>query len=126
MRISVVIPVFNGGEAFDRCLEALWASDYRNWECIVVDDGSTDSSRQIAMGFGAVVVDCERPKSGPARARNLAVQKARGDILFFIDSDVLVRPETLAQVAAVMEDSAVAACIGSYDDQPTEGNFLSK
>ncbi|NIT53576.1 MAG: glycosyltransferase, partial [candidate division Zixibacteria bacterium] len=44
-KISVVIPVFNGGENFKRCLEALWASHYDKWECIIVDDGSTDSSR---------------------------------------------------------------------------------
>jgi glycosyltransferase involved in cell wall biosynthesis len=81
-RISVIIPVFNGGAAFGRCLTALWESDYANWECIVVDDGSVDSSAERAEQFGATVVRCERPQSGPAVARNLGANSAEGDVLF--------------------------------------------
>jgi glycosyltransferase involved in cell wall biosynthesis len=124
--ISVVIPVFNGGENFKRCLEALWAGRYDKWECIVVDDGSTDGSWDLARSFGARVVVNKRPKGGPALARNLGVHFAKGDILFFIDADVLVKPNTLTRVAAIMEDNTIAACIGSYDDQPIEQNFLSQ
>jgi glycosyltransferase involved in cell wall biosynthesis len=126
MKLSVIIPVYNGGENFRRCLEALWASSYADWECIVVDDGSDDGSDKVAQSLGAVVIHSERPKSGPASARNLAVQRAQGEILFFIDSDILVRPGTLAHVAAVIADETISACIGSYDDAPTAPNFLSQ
>ncbi len=127
MQISVIIPVFNGGSTFGRCLAALWKSDYSDWECIVVDDGSTDNSVEIAQQFGARVVCSKRPKSGPAIARNLGAKSAQGDILFFIDADVLVKTETLSKVADVLGKADVpAACIGSYDDYPTEGNFLSQ
>jgi glycosyltransferase involved in cell wall biosynthesis len=104
----------------------LWASTYPDWECIIVDDGSDDGSGQTAKSFGATVIHSERPKSGPASARNLGVQRAQGEILFFIDSDVLVKPGTLAHVAAVMADETISACIGSYDDAPTATNFLSQ
>lgn len=126
MFISVIIPVFNGGETFRRCLEALWSSRNERWECVVVDDGSTDNSRETALNFGAKVVRTDSAKSGPALARNLGVQSAKGEVLFFIDSDVLVKEDTLDRVAAVMADKKVAACIGSYDDRPTAENSLSQ
>jgi glycosyltransferase involved in cell wall biosynthesis len=126
MLISVIIPVFNGGETFRRCLEALCSSRYERWECVVVDDGSTDNSRETALNFGAKVVRTAKPQSGPALARNLGVQSAKGEVLFFIDSDVLVKEDTLDRVAEIMADEKVAACIGSYDDRPTAENFLSQ
>jgi cellulose synthase/poly-beta-1,6-N-acetylglucosamine synthase-like glycosyltransferase len=127
MRISIVIPVYNGGAKFGRCLTALGQSDYPDWECIVVDDGSTDNSPELARKFGTILLCTERPQSGPAAARNLGVSVTDGDVLFFIDSDVLIKPETLTQVAKLMSyPNAPAACIGSYDDQPTEPNFLSQ
>lgn len=124
--ISVVIPVYNGGATFRRCLEAVFSTAYAQWECIVVDDGSTDGSGQVAAQYGARVVSSEHPKSGPAVCRNLGAAQAQGDLLFFVDADVLININTLSQVAAIMADEAVAACFGSYDASPTETNFLSQ
>jgi glycosyltransferase involved in cell wall biosynthesis len=125
--ISVIIPVYNGGAGFERCLEALAATTGAQWECIVVDDGSTDGSAALAGRFGAEVLHSPRPRMGPAAARNLGAQAARGDVLFFIDADVLVQPHTVAQVAQVMnEQPEIAACFGSYDATPAAPNFLSQ
>lgn len=125
--ISVIVPVYNGGAGFQRCLEALSATTYPRWECIVVDDGSTDGSADQARRFGAAVLASSRPRLGPASARNLGAQYARGDILFFIDADVLVQPQTVAQVAQAMgEQPQPAACFGSYDTTPAASNFLSQ
>lgn len=129
--ISVIIPVYNGGEAFRQCLQALAATTYASWECIVVDDGSTDESRRQAQRHGYRVLTSPCPQMGPAAARNVGAQAAMGDILFFIDADVLVRPETVGLVAEVIGGGAApggapAACFGSYDARPGAGNFLSQ
>jgi glycosyltransferase involved in cell wall biosynthesis len=102
-------------------------SAYKQWECIIVDDGSADNSIAIAESYGAKIVKNMPPRSGPARARNMGAQAAQGDVLFFMDADILVRPETLSRVAAIMQaNPSLAACFGSYDDSPTETNFLSQ
>jgi glycosyltransferase involved in cell wall biosynthesis len=125
--LSVVVPVRDGGSGFARCLDALAASTFRAWELIVVDDGSTDRSAAIARAAGARVLATGRPRSGPARARNLGAAAAHGDVLFFVDADVAVRPDTLDRVVAVFRrEPAVAAMFGSYDTQPPAPNVVSQ
>jgi GT2 family glycosyltransferase len=124
--ISVVIPVYNGGEDFRKCLTSLAQAVPRPDEVIVVADGDTDGSSNLAKAFGVRVL--RNPvRSGPARARNLGARAARGDVLFFLDADVLVPPGIIGQVESVFRCSPdVAAVIGSYDDAPTATNFLSQ
>src|SRR5690349_11005176 len=107
-RISVVMPVYNAERLLGECLSAVSASTFRDYEVVVVDDSSTDRSREIAAEHGARVVP-SGGRLGPGRARNKGVEHARGDIVFFIDSDVVIRPETLGRlVAAFDRDPGVA------------------
>lgn len=125
--ISVIIPVYNGSKFLPRCLDAVLASSYRSYEVIVVDDCSTDDSARIAVGKGARVLTTEKRQSGPAAARNLAARVAQGDVLMFVDADVVVEPETLGRVAERFErQPEISALFGSYDDEPAEKNFLSQ
>lgn len=125
--ISIIIPVHNGGQLFERCLSALQQTHYESWECIVVEDGSSDNSVEIAYAHGVRLLSGRQRRLGPAQARNIGAQVARGDILFFIDADVLVQPGTVGHIAATMQaDPGLAACFGSYDDQPLATNFLSQ
>jgi glycosyltransferase involved in cell wall biosynthesis len=124
--VSVVTPVYNGSKYLGKCLDAVSASSYRSFEMIVVDDGSTDNSAEIARKKGATVLQLPQ-QSGPATARNYAAKKARGDILFFVDADVLVQKGTIARmVKDFNENPDIAAVFGSYDDKPAEENFLSQ
>ncbi len=124
--ISIIIPVYNGSKYLNRCLEALGSSSYRSYEIIVVDDGSTDNSAEIAREHGVTVINLPQ-RSGPAGARNYGAQIAKGDILFFVDSDVLVNGETIARVAADFQKNPdISALFGSYDDSPEEKNFISQ
>lgn len=124
--ISVVVPVYNGAAHLGRCLDALLASQYKAFEVIVSDDASTDASvlicneRKVVCVRGAV-------RSGPAAARNAGAKEAHGEILFFVDSDVLVQSDTLAHVARIFTDSPdTDAAFGSYDDAPAEPDFASQ
>ena len=128
--VSVILPVYNGGSAFKACLQSLDlylpASTDMPTEVIVVADGCTDGSDTLAEKFGAKVLRTESP-SGPARARNIGARQARGSILFFIDADVTIHPDTISQVVTTFQDSPdLAAVIGSYDDEPGAPNFLSQ
>ena len=126
LNISIIIPVHNGGESFRRCLDSLKQSKRQPDEVIVVADGDTDGSWELAKAFGAKVFRYETA-GGPARARNRGAAMAQGDILFFIDADVTVGQDTISNVeAAFVKDINLAALIGSYDDQPGADNFLSQ
>lgn len=140
LAISVVVPVYNGGEDFRRCLTALtrcaddWVRQKRaalsiaeqGIEIIVVSDGDSDGSWRLAEALGARLI--RLPQSGgPAKARNIGAKSASGDILFFVDADVEIHLDTLSKVVQSFEtDSKLAALIGSYDDAPGAPNFLSQ
>jgi len=125
-RISVVIPVHNASAFLPRCLSALQTSTFADFECVVVDDGSTDDSGSLAAAAGASVISTGGQR-GPAFARNRGVAASSGEIIFFVDADVLVQPGTVAQVAKSFEENpALDALIGSYDEDTAELNFLSK
>ncbi len=128
--ISIIIPVYNGGLAFQNCLKSLFAhlpkTEEHLAEVIVVADGCTDGSDLIAEKFGATVLRTEAPR-GPARARNIGARKARGEVLFFVDADVTVHNNTVDKVAQLFQtQSTLAAVIGSYDNEPGAPNFLSQ
>jgi glycosyltransferase involved in cell wall biosynthesis len=126
VQISVIVPVYNAAQYLRACLRNLSLSTVPPYECIVVDDGSTDESVQVAKEFGAIVVSTEG-RSGPARARNMGARHAKGNILYFIDSDVCVYPDTIERVQTHFEaDPALDGLIGSYDDAPKQKDFLSQ
>ena len=92
----------------------------------MVDDASTDDSAEVAASFDCRVIRLST-NQGPSIARNRAAREAQGDILFFIDADVLIPPETLQLVwDRFAADPQLDALIGSYDDQPSQRDFLSQ
>ncbi len=124
--VSVVVPVYRGGAPFRVCLSHLRRLTPPPCEIIVVVDGPDDDSRALAESFGATVI-VQETTQGPARARNLGAQQARGDLLFFVDADVAVPPAAIATIVGVFESAPeLAALIGSYDDAPAAPNFLSQ
>ncbi|EDN72591.1 Glycosyl transferase, family 2 [Beggiatoa sp. SS] len=124
--ISIIIPVYNGGEAFHSCLVHAFALNPSPLEIIVVADGDTDGSRDLAQAFGAKVFINPISK-GPAHARNIGAQNAHGDMLFFVDADVALPENALNYInQAFQTEPELAALIGSYDDAPAEQNFISQ
>lgn len=126
--VSVVVPVFNGHPFLARCLDAIYASSFRRFEVIVVNDASTDDSADIARSRGARVISLP-VQSGPGGARNCGVREARSPIVFFVDADVVIHPDAMARVVADLDgqpEAEVAAVFGSYDDSPAEQNFVSQ
>ena len=124
--VSVIVPVLNGGEQLEQCLDAIGRSNYSNFELIVVDDGSTDRSAEIAHRYADIVVQMPR-RQGPASARNAGAARARGSVLLFVDADVVIPPSLLRRVARKFEaDAELDAVFGSYDDSPGDAGFISQ
>ena len=96
--ISVVIPAYNAEQFLDETLESVLSQTYENWECIIVNDGSTDNTESIAQKW------CEKDarfryfykeNSGASDTRNLGIKKARGEYIAFLDADDLYMPNFL-------------------------------
>jgi glycosyltransferase involved in cell wall biosynthesis len=125
--ISVIIPVHNGAAYLNSCLQAVAASDYSPYECIVVNDGSTDDSEKIAGQFSARVLNLSGGPFGPAYARNRGVEVARADIVFFLDADIVLAPGALRRVQNLFQERTdVAAVFGSYDARPAARGVISQ
>jgi glycosyltransferase involved in cell wall biosynthesis len=122
----VIVPVYNSSDDLKECLAALAESYHRDFEVLVVDDGSTEPVAPLAdqYGFGYLRID---GPSGPARARNRGVERVTGKYVVFIDADVCVHRDTLARIEeAFRTDPTIDAVIGSYDEAPARQNFLSQ
>lgn len=123
---SIIIPVSRGGTNFAKCLSSAMAAIQKGDEIIVVADGEGDGSWRIAEQMGARVVKLPA-RSGPGRARNVGAEASQCDILFFIDADVIIPPDSIDRIRSIFEtEKDLAALIGSYDEEPSEANFHSQ
>lgn len=127
LTISIIMPVYNGVGFLEKSLPPLSNMLKNNevLELIVIDDGSTDESMTIAKEFGARVLESGGRK-GPGAARNIAAEQAKGEIVWFVDADVVVLKDAAIKLNQGFENDAVVAVFGSYDDQPPAKNFLSQ
>lgn len=125
--VSVIIPVYRGGADFRRCLAGIAALSTQPDEVIVVVDGAEDDgSGSAAESMGARLLRLP-VRSGPSAARNLGAKAATGEVLFFLDADVIPAPAVVGQVQAAFRlDPGLTALFGSYDDAPGDEAFLSQ
>jgi len=90
MKISVIVPVYNSEKYVARCIDSVIAQTYHNWELLLIDDGSTDSSPDILRAYesrDARISVYRQANAGAGAARNLGIKKAAGDYIVFVDSD---------------------------------------
>jgi len=116
--VSIVVPNWNGSRTLPLCLSALFAQTHRNLEVIVADDGSTDDSVAVAERLGAIVVGTGA-NGGCGVARNAGVARARGEVIFYVDSDVALAPDAVATAVRMLaEDRSLGAVCGIQDPEP--------
>ena len=127
--LSVVVPAHNAAAVLERSLSALAQSDLprASWELIVVDDASTDDTGLVAARFADTAVLLAGNPHGPAYSRNRGAEASRGEVLVFVDADVVVHPDTLGRIATTLaRRPEVSALFGSYDVRPAAQGIVSQ
>jgi GT2 family glycosyltransferase len=126
IRVSVVVPAYNNPGELSQCLSALRTATGADTELIVVDDASSDDVSSTAAHFGARFLRLTR-NAGPAAARNHGARHARGQILFFVDADVVVPNDAIGRVRTILDSRGeIAAVFGSYDSRPAAPGLVSR
>ncbi len=123
-RLSVIIPNYNGGKTIGKCLGAAFASTFTDYEIVVVDDCSDDDSVGIIGQFPCRLIKLDR-RSGSAKARNEGARHSSSKILFFIDADCLLQPNTLATVDQTITGNEENVFGGTYTPLPFDQDFFS-
>ncbi|MFY0687761.1 MAG: glycosyltransferase family 2 protein [Cyclobacteriaceae bacterium] len=108
--ISVVVPAYNRAHTLKRCIESVLNQEYKNWELLIVDDGSTDSSKDLVLSYSknnAEIKWLERPQERPKGAnacRNLGIENAAGSFVAMLDSDDELLPSKLKSDMEVVQN----------------------
>ncbi|MFM1921387.1 MAG: hypothetical protein RLZZ303_3021 [Candidatus Hydrogenedentota bacterium] len=114
--VSVIVPSYNAERTLAECIEALLHQDYPDLEIIIVDDGSTDRTAEIAHGYEGITY-IRQDNAGPAAARNRGAAAAKGEWLAFTDSDCIAEPDWISALMAKVranEGKGVVGVGGTY------------
>ena len=120
--ISIIIPLYNAEKTLEKCLTAIFNSRYQNFEVLVVDDGSKDASIKIAESFSCKILKLTH-NQGPSVARNWGAKNAKGDVLLFIDSDIVIKRDTLDLFVDSLK--SYPAVFGIYTQKPGTDELLT-
>jgi glycosyltransferase involved in cell wall biosynthesis len=103
-RVSVVIPAYNAASTIGQTLDSVFSQTFRDFEVVVVDDGSTDQTRDVVAGYGGRIrVLTKVNEAKPAATRNIGVRAARGELVAFLDADDWWREDKLERQVAVFD-----------------------
>src|SRR6476661_1585017 len=123
MQVTVILPLYNKAKLVSRALDSIANQTYTDWEAIVVDDGSTDDSAQIAAKYvGKKFRLIQQKNAGPGAARNRGLKETNTEFVAFLDGDDSWLPEYLEHGMAIHKasDSALAAVTSGYFEFPAE------
>lgn len=125
--ISVVVPVYNAERYIGECIESILSQTFSDIECLLIDDGSKDSSGTICDEYALKddrVKVIHQENSGEMAARARGVRMSRGQYLYFVDADDKIMPDTLTSMFSYMkEDVDIIAFENQYDGQFTMVNY---
>ncbi len=124
-QFSVVIPVYNSASTLGRAIDSVLTQTWPAFEIIVIDDGSTDESLQVALGFGDQVRVLRQPNAGVSMARNRGAESANGDWLAFLDADDWYYPDRLKLHAEwIACDPTLDFLTGDYEYRREHGSLI--
>ncbi|MCA9468792.1 MAG: glycosyltransferase family 2 protein [Nitrospira sp.] len=124
--ISVIIPVYNGERYIGQAVRSVLAQTWLPHEIIVIDDGSTDKTRETLEPFWGQIQYLFQPNQGPSAARNAGIKVAQGDLICFLDADDLWTPEKLeVQLMFMQANPETAMVFADHEEFNREGLVLA-
>ncbi len=130
IKVSIIIPCYNRSEFISETLESVIRQTYENWECLIVDDGSSDNSIEIINNYiekdqRIKLYYRDREPKGAPTCRNIGVDKSTGDYLIFLDTDDLFAPYCIEQRSNAISDKADFALFPSlmFKNKPYDLNL---
>src|SRR5690554_5935610 len=116
--VSIIIPTYNRAHLIGETLDSVLAQTYTNWECIIIDDGSSDNTEQLLSKYTEKDLRFQyltRPSNSPKGAnacRNFGLENSKGDYVNFFDSDDIMHPDKLlTQVRILQKHTEAPFCI---------------
>lgn len=122
---SIIIPIYNVGDYLDRTLQSVKRQSFESWECILVDDGSTDNSAKICKFYEKSDSRFQyilQENGGVSSARNRGLSKAVGKWILFLDGDDILLPDACASFYEVIKNVNTNVIIGNFETEDLNGN----
>lgn len=131
MKLSIIVPIYNVEDYLDECVSSLFNQglDKDDFEVLLIDDGSSDSSLSIALRWSKLYANIrvfEQENQGQAVARNLGLEHAEGDYIMFVDSDDFLLPEKLRKLLVLAYEQNTDALIYNILAQRQDGTEYTR
>ena len=124
-KVSIIIPMHNATDYIEKCLSGISRQSKKNIEIILVDDGSTDDTVQKAEKYGFRIVMLKNG-GNPSKARNFGSKKASGNIFIFVDSDIVLKPDSIERIVSKFSRRGVISVSGVYTKETPAAGFFSQ
>jgi glycosyltransferase involved in cell wall biosynthesis len=113
--ISVIIPAYNASKTIEKCLKSVFNQSYKDFEVIIIDDGSTDDLKATLLGVNGKFIVYEQANQGAPAARNYGFKQSHGELVIFLDADIIMKPKMLEKLyLALRVDSEAAFAYSSF------------
>jgi len=123
--VSIIIPAKNAQAVIKKCVDSILRQNYKNYELIVVNDGSTDKTAQILADY-PLVKALTTPGAGPSEARNIGIALAKGEFAAFTDADCVVAGDWIAELLKGFTNEKTAGCGGAQKSPEDDSGFGKK
>lgn len=128
MKLSIIVPVYNVKQYLDKCITSILDQSFKDFELILVDDGSTDGSGDVCETYAksdSRVQVYHQSNQGQAVARNFALRKANGEYIGFVDSDDWIQPEMYERLINAVQDKDVDIVVCKYQTVSEEEKVMN-
>jgi len=126
-KISIILPVYNVEKYIAKSIRSVLDQTYVDFELLVIIDGSPDNSKAIAESYlDNRITVYEKPNGGLSDARNFGLERAKGDFVYFMDSDDWIEPDLVEQALLILEKKSLDLVIFGYiqDNEDSQGNLI--
>ena len=123
-KVSIIVPCFNQAAYLPKAIRSIQAQSLKNWECIIVDDGSTDNTAEVAANIALKdnrIRLIQQLNSGSASARDKGLKEAKGEFIQFLDADDMIAPEKLENLVAFMEQNGLDISYTAFCSENLQG-----